>query len=74
MTQLVKTQRYKPDGRGFDSGWYHLILPAALWPWVGGKGGRYVWRLLLLTWLIYQFTVCIHYGCLTVSVPALMNV
>ena len=29
MAQLVKTQRYKPEGRGFDSGWVHwdLILP-----------------------------------------------
>jgi len=23
VAQLVEVLRYKPDGRGFDSGWYH---------------------------------------------------
>ena len=33
---LVEAQRYKLEGRGFDSRWCHfidLILPAALWAW-----------------------------------------
>jgi hypothetical protein len=35
---VVESLRYKPEGRGFDSGFCHcifslIILPAALWPW-----------------------------------------
>jgi len=39
VAQLVEALRYKQEGCGFDSRWYHLgffigiILPAALWPW-----------------------------------------
>ena len=38
MAQFVEAVRYKPEGRGFDSGWGHwdfsvAILPAALLPW-----------------------------------------
>ena len=39
MAQLVEAQRYKPEGRGFDSPivsldfFIDIILPAALWPW-----------------------------------------
>ena len=39
MAQLVEALRCKPEGRGFDSRWYHwkffidIILPAALCPW-----------------------------------------
>jgi hypothetical protein len=38
VAQLVEALRYKPEGRGFDSRWFHwnfffdIILPAALWP------------------------------------------
>ena len=38
VAQLVEALRYKPEGRGFDSRYRHLIfffdviLPAALWP------------------------------------------
>jgi hypothetical protein len=39
VAQLVEALRYKPEGGGFDSRWYHLIfficiiLPPALRPW-----------------------------------------
>jgi hypothetical protein len=38
VAQLVEALRYKPDGRGFDSGLYHWnfslkIFPAAQCPW-----------------------------------------
>ena len=35
VAQLVEAQRYKSEGRGFDSRWCHwnIILQAALWPW-----------------------------------------
>ena len=39
VAQLVEALRYKPEGRGFDSRWFHLnffidiILPAALCTW-----------------------------------------
>ena len=26
MTQLVEALRYKPEGRGFDTRWYHWNL------------------------------------------------
>jgi hypothetical protein len=26
VAQLVEALRYKPEGRGFDSQWYHRIL------------------------------------------------
>jgi hypothetical protein len=37
VAQLIEALRYKPEGRGFDSRWYHwnffidIILPAAIW-------------------------------------------
>ena len=39
VAQLVEALRYKPEGRGLDSGWCHwivfidIILPAAPWLW-----------------------------------------
>ena len=39
VAQLIEALRYKPEGRGFNSGRdllrfiINLILPAALWPW-----------------------------------------
>ena len=34
---LFEALRYRPEGREFDSRWYHasIILRAALWPWSG---------------------------------------
>ena len=38
VARLVEALRFKPEGREFDSRWYHssfidIILPAELWPW-----------------------------------------
>ena len=46
VEQLVGALRYKSEGRGFDSRWYHLnffiemILPAALWRGVDSASKR----------------------------------
>ena len=50
MRWLVRTLRYKPEGRGFDSRRDHwgLILPAALWLGVDSNSNRNEYQEYLL--------------------------